>query len=257
MDIATVLGVSLSLILIVASILVGGGKIGGFIDYPSVIVVFFGAVCALFTCFPMQHLMKIVSIMKKAVFPGEVDLVASIEQLVSLANTARREGLLSLENRMDEIQDPFLRVGIRMAIDGMGADIVESIMRTEIDAVAGRHDAGKAILSAYGTYAPAFGMIGTLIGLVIMLGDMNPETIGSGMAVALLTTLYGAVASNAVFLPMADKLGFYDTAEQLRMEVTVRGVVAIQAGENPNVIKQKLMTFIPPASRPAEEEGGA
>ncbi len=257
MDIGTVAGISLSMILIVASILYAGAPLSAFYDLPSVLMVFLGAGTTVMVCFPLKHIMKFVGVVKKTVFNTAPDVVVVIEQVVSLAESARREGLLSLENRMDEINDSFLKLGVRMAIDGMGADIVESIMRTELDAVAGRHEGGKALLDSYGKYCPAFGMIGTLVGLVIMLGDMNPDTIGSGMAVALLTTLYGAVAANAVCLPLSDKLSFFSADELLRMEITVRGVIAIQAGENPRVIKQKLLTFVPPSSRPAEEEAGA
>jgi len=257
MDIGTVVGVIFALSLIVLAIVYAGAPLVGFWDPPSVIMVFFGAAFATLTCFPLKQVLKFLAVVKKTVFNREADLTETIEQIVSLAESARREGLLSLENRMEEIHDVFLSLGVRMAIDGMGADIVESIMRTEMDAVEGRHEGGKALLLAYGKYCPAFGMIGTLVGLVIMLGDMNPDTIGKGMAVALLTTLYGAIAANAVVLPLADKLAYFSSAEMLRMEVTVRGVVSIQAGENPRVIKQKLMTFIPPSARPAEEEPGA
>ena len=254
MDIGTIFGVLGALTLLVVSILYAGADLSGFVDPPSVIMVFFGAACATMTCFPLKHIMKFMAVIKKTVFNKEVDLAETIEQVVSLAESARREGLLSLENRIEEVNDGFLRLGIRMAIDGMGADIVESIMRTEMDAVAGRHEGGKSLLDAYAKYCPAFGMIGTLIGLVIMLGNMDPDTIGTGMAVALLTTLYGAIAANAVCLPLADKLAYFSASELLRMEVTIRGVVSIQAGENPRVIKQKLLTFIPPNARPAEEE---
>ena len=254
MDIGTVVGVFFALALLVVSILYAGASLEAFFDPPSVIMVFFGAAFATMTCFPLKHIMKFMGVVKKTVFNKEADLTETIEQIVSLAESARREGLLSLENRIEEVNDNFLRLGIRMAIDGMGADIVESIMRTEMDAVAGRHEGGKALLDAYAKYCPAFGMIGTLVGLVIMLGDMDPETIGIGMAVALLTTLYGAIAANAVCLPLADKLAYFSASELLRMEVTVRGVVSIQSGENPRVIKQKLLTFIPPSSRPVEEE---
>jgi len=257
MDIGTILGVFAALALIVLSILYAGAPLEAFFDTPSVIMVFFGAAFATLTCFPLKQVMKFMAVVKKTAFNKEADLLVTIEQIVSLAESARREGLLSLENRMEEIDDTFLRLGVRMAIDGMGADIVESIMRTEMDAVEGRHAGGKALLDAYAKYCPAFGMIGTLVGLVIMLGDMNPDTIGVGMAVALLTTLYGAIAANAVCLPLADKLAYFSGSEILRMEVTVRGVVSIQAGENPRVIQQKLLTFIPPSSRPVEEEGAA
>ncbi|MGL6194015.1 MAG: motility protein A [Thermoguttaceae bacterium] len=256
MDFGTVLGLSFTTALLILSILLApGAKLSAFVDYPSIVMVLFGSASTILIAFPFKQIMKFVGVIKKTVFNKEVDVTIVIEQIVALAESARREGLLSLENHMEEINDPFLKLGVRMAIDGMGADIVESIMRTEIDAVAGRHEGGKALLDAYAKYCPAFGMIGTLVGLIIMLGNMNPDTIGTGMAVALLTTLYGAIAANAVFLPLGDKLAFYSGRELLRMEITVRGVIAIQAGENPRVIKQKLMTFVPPAARPAEEEG--
>ena len=257
MDLGTVIGQLLAAVLLVGSIMYAGAELQVFVDIPSVIMVFFGAACAVLTCFPLKHILKFMGVIKKTVFNKEIELAVTIEQIVSLAETARREGLLALENRMDEIEDSFLKLGIRMAIDGMSADIVESIMRTELDAVAGRHEGGKALLDAYAKYCPAFGMIGTLVGLVIMLGNMDPETIGVGMAVALLTTLYGAIAANQVCLPLADKLAFFSASELLRMEVTVRGIVAIQAGENPRVIKQKLMIFVPPSDRPVEEEATA
>ncbi|MGL6225866.1 MAG: motility protein A [Thermoguttaceae bacterium] len=253
MDIGTVVGLILGSILLVLSIVIANAPLKAFVDYPSIVIVIFGACCSVMISFPLGHLVKILPVLKKAFFTSQENVSSVIDQVVSLAESARREGLLSLENRMEEINDPFLKLGVRMAIDGMGADIVESIMRTEQDAVAQRHEEGKALIDAYGKYCPAFGMIGTLVGLIIMLGNMNPDTIGSGMAVALLTTLYGAVASNFVCLPLADKLAFFSSGELLRKEITIRGVVAIQAGENPRVIKQKLLTFIPPAARPEEE----
>jgi chemotaxis protein MotA len=145
-------------------------------------------------------------------------------------------------------------LGVQMAVDGTRPEVMEDILRTEIDAVATRHRDGKGLLDCMGRFAPAFGMIGTLMGLVIMLGDMSdPSKIGAGMAVALLTTLYGAIASNVVFLPFAEKLGFTNKQELLAMEIIVRGIMAIQSGENPRVIEQKLNTFIPPKLRTNEK----
>jgi chemotaxis protein MotA len=141
-----------------------------------------------------------------------------------------------------------------MAVDGMSPEVVESIMNTKIDTLNARHEYGKSLVANLGRYAPAFGMIGTLIGLVLMLADLDPDTIGVGMAVALLTTLYGAVISNLVFLPWADKLGLINDEEMMEMEIIVKGVIAIQSGENPRIIKQKLLMYIPDAQHPPEEE---
>jgi chemotaxis protein MotA len=192
----------------------------------------------------------------KKVFLWHVDSGPEIiRQLVSLAETARRDGLLKLDDRLHEIENPFIALGIQMLVDGTRPEVIEDILRTELDAVATRHREGKALLDTMGRYAPAFGMIGTLLGLIIMLGDMtDPTKIGAGMAVALLTTLYGAVAANAFLLPFADKLGFTSRKELLNMEIVIRGIMAIQSGENPRVIEQKLNTFVPPSDRPTGME---
>ncbi len=258
MDIATIVGMILGSFLILWSIAMGGlDKLMIFWNLPSVLIVIGGAIASVMVAYPLKAILMSLKYGMISVSHDEYSPQAAIEQIVSLAETARREGLLALENRMEEITDPFLAGGIRMAVDGMSPEVVEAIMNTEIDAVNGRHNYGRSVIANYGKYAPAFGMIGTLIGLVLMLADLDPETIGSGMAVALLTTLYGAVASNLFLLPMADKMGFVNDFEMQVMEITLKGVVSIQAGENPRVVKQKLMTYIAPADRPAEEEEGA
>ncbi len=258
MDLGTIIGSLLGSGLILTSIALGGiDKLIIFWDTPSVLIVFGGALASVMVAYPMKTVLKTINVIKMTVFNKEQSPIETITQLVSLAETARREGLLALENRMEEITDPFLAGGIRMAVDGMSPEVVESIMNTEIDAINGRHGSGKGLIANFGKYCPAFGMIGTLIGLVLMLADLDPDTIGAGMAVALLTTLYGAVASNLFLLPMADKLGFLNDDELLVMDITLKGIVAIQAGENPRVIKQKLLTYIPPNDRPVEEEAAA
>jgi len=254
MDIATVLGVVIATGLIITSIILGGGSFAAFFDAPSVMVVFGGAIAAAMISFPLRNFLSVFKVTMK-VFLYKLDPVPQlIEEIVSLAETARRDGLLALESRLDDIQNPFIVLGIQMAVDGTRPEVMEDILRTELDAVATRHKDGKALLDCMGRFAPAFGMIGTLMGLVIMLGDMSdPSKIGAGMAVALLTTMYGAVASNVVFLPFAEKLGFTNKQELLAMEIIVRGIMAIQSGENPRVIEQKLNTFIPPKLRAGNE----
>lgn len=255
MDIASVVGLILAMVLVIASIFVGGGTMAGFLDPASIMVVFGGAVAAVLISFPLKSFLSVFGVMMK-VFTWKLDPVQDIiDQLVSLAETARRDGLLALESRLDEVENPFVVLGIQMAVDGTRPEVIEDILRTELDALATRHRDGKSLMDTLGKYAPAFGMIGTLMGLIIMLGDMSdPGKIGSGMAVALLTTLYGAVAANCIFLPFADKLGFTNKQELLSMEIIVRGILAIQAGENPRVIAQKLNTFIPPKLRGKGDE---
>lgn len=255
MDIATVLGTGGALALIGSAIIIGGGSFGAFFDAPSVMVVGGGAIAAALISFPLSTFLSVFKITMK-VFLWKIDPVQdSIAQLVSLAETARRDGLLALESKVGEIDNPFMVLGVQMAVDGTRPEVMEDIMRTEIDAVATRHRDGKLLLDTMGRFAPAFGMIGTLMGLVIMLGDMSdPSKIGAGMAVALLTTMYGAILSNVFFLPYAEKLGFINKKELMSMEIVVRGIMAIQSGENPRVIEQKLNTFVPPKLRAAAEE---
>jgi chemotaxis protein MotA len=255
MDIATIIGLVLGAALVLGSIVIGGGSFAAFVDIPSVMVVFGGCIAATLISFPLKSFLSVFKVTLKAVFYRLDTIEQLIEQLVSLAETARRDGLLALESRVEEVSNPFVVLGIQMAVDGTRPEVMEDILRTEINSVATRHRDGKGVLDAMGKYAPAFGMIGTLIGLVMMLGNMSdPSNIGKGMAVALLTTLYGAVAANIVFLPMADKLAFTNKQELLAMEVVVRGIMAIQAGENPRVIEQKLNTFLAPSLRAGVRE---
>ena len=254
MDIATVLGVVIAIGLILSSIVIGGGSFGAFIDAPSVMVVIGGAIAAAMISFPMKAFLSVFSVGMRTIFYKIDSIPSLIEEIVSLAETARRDGLLALESRLEEIQNSFVVLGIQMAVDGTRPEVMEDILRTELDAVATRHRDGKALFDCMGRFAPAFGMIGTLMGLVIMLGDMSdPSKIGAGMAVALLTTMYGAIASNVVFLPFAEKLGYTNKQELLAMEIIVRGIMAIQSGENPRVIEQKLNTFIPPKLRVSDK----
>ena len=255
MDIATVVGMLLGISLLLMSILISdGATFGAFYNLPSILVVVGGAIAAVMISFPLKTILGILNIAKKVVLNKQESIADLIEQIVSLAETARRDGLLALEGRLEEISNPFVILGIQMAVDGTRPEVIESIMRTEMDAVATRHRNGRNLLDQLGRFAPAFGMIGTLMGLIIMLGDMSPDTIGSGMAVALLTTLYGAVVSNLFCLPFSEKLNFLSKHELLTMEIIVRGIMGIQSGDNPRVIEQKLNTFIPPKLRNASQE---
>ncbi len=254
MDIASAAGVVIAIALILTAILLGGGSFGAFIDPASVMVVIGGCIAATLISYPLKNFLAVFGVTTKVFLYKLHSTGEIIAQLVSLAETARRDGLLALEGRIDEIENPFIVLGIQMAVDGARPEVMEDILRTEMDAVATRHRDGKGLMDCMGRFAPAFGMIGTLMGLIIMLGDMSdPSKIGPGMAVALLTTLYGAIASNVVFLPFAEKLGFTNKQELLAMEIIIRGIMAIQSGENPRMIEQKLNTFIPPKQRTVEE----
>jgi chemotaxis protein MotA len=254
MDIASLVGLIVAVGLILGSILTGSAPITAFIDIPSVLVVLGGSTGAVLICFPLKSILSLPAVGKKVIFNQAGDASKLIEQLVSLAETARRDGLLALEARLAEVQHSFIRLGIQMAVDGTRPEVIEDIMRTEMDAIAARHREGKALMDQGGRFAPAYGMIGTLMGLIMMLSDMSdPSKIGSGMAVALITTLYGAIVANVFCMPFAEKLSFISKQEMLGLEIIIRGIMAIQSGENPRVVEQKLNTFLPPKLRASEE----
>ena len=246
MDIASVVGLLLAIGLIIGSILLGSAPFTAFIDIPSVMVVIGGAIAAALISFPLASMLKAPKIALKVLLNKSEDRLELIKQIVSLAETARRDGLLALESKIAEIQHPLVRSGIQMAVDGSTPEIVEEVLRTEVEAMVTRHREGKGIMDQLGRFAPAYGMIGTLMGLIMMLQDMSdPSGIGAGMAVALITTLYGAIVANVFFSPFAEKLGLMSRQELVGMEIAIRGVMAIQSGESPRAIDQKLQTFLP------------
>lgn len=254
MDLATVIGITLAVALIIGSIVIGGAPFSTFIDIPSILVVGGGSLGAVLICFPLRTVMTVPAVTKKVFLNKATDYRSIIDQLVSLAETARRDGLLALESKLDQIANPFIKLGIQMAVDGTRPEVIENILRSEMEAVATRHKDGKNLYDQMGKYAPAYGMIGTLLGLIMMLSNMSdPSGIGKGMAVALITTLYGSVVANVVCLPFAEKLAFLNKQELLSLEIIIRGIMDIQSGENPRVIQQKLSTFLPPKQRVVQE----
>ncbi|GHT18235.1 flagellar motor protein MotP [Planctomycetales bacterium] len=250
MDIGTLIGFAFGIVLITVSILLGGSEsLGLFWNVPSLLIVFGGAVCALLIAFPIKSVFKTFTFVRLCFARQESAPQEIVKQIVAFSEIARREGLLSLESRLEKLDDPFFAEGLRLTVDGTTPAMVETVLMAEINAVNLRHQHGRSLILNYGKYTPAFGMIGTLIGLVLMLTRLNAETVGPGMAVAVLTTLYGALASNLFFLPIAEKLGQLN-AEELRMkEMILKGILAIQAGEHPRMIQYKLSTYLPPENQ--------
>jgi chemotaxis protein MotA len=252
MDIASLVGLLLAIGLILGSIMMGSAPLTAFIDIPSFLVVVGGAAAAALICFPLKTMLGVPKIALKVLLNKNQDRLALIRQIVALAETARRDGLLALESKIQDIDNPFVRTGIQMAVDGSTPEVVEEVLRTEVNAISQRHRDGKSIMDQLARFAPAYGMIGTLMGLIMMLSDMSdPSGIGAGMAVALITTLYGAIVANVFFSPFAEKLGLLSRNELTVMEIAIRGVMAIQSGESPRAIDQKLRTFLPPSQRNA------
>ena len=254
MDLATIMGVFMAFALIGWAI-VAGGSPSAFVDVPSVLIVIGGSIAATMAAVPGAKLKKIVGVSMKALKHKAQSPEKLIADLVSYAEVARRDGILSLETMCKDIEAPFIVRGIQMAVDGTDPELIEQIMTTELDNLIERHEAGRSMLATIGKYAPAFGMIGTLIGLVAMLANMtDPSKIGGGMAVALLTTMYGAILANVVFLPLADKLGSRSSEEVLLKTIIIKGVMSIQSGDNPRIVEQKLKTFLPPSSQAEADE---
>ena len=255
MDIGTIVGLVAGFGLIALAIVTQDEPLNTFKDTGSLLIVLGGSAASLLISFPLYRVLKVTKVLKKVLFAQRADPEKLIKDLVSYAEVARRDGILSLENMTDQIEDAFIVRGIQMAVDGTDPEMIEQIMISELDALTERHKVGKKIFDTLAKYAPAFGMIGTLIGLIIMLQHMeDPSKIGGGMAVALLTTLYGAVAANLVFGPIADKLGTRSQEEMLMKEIIIRGVMAIQSGDNPRIVEQKLRTFLPATLKNAEEK---
>lgn len=256
MDIATIVGILVGTLLMGWAIVGSAGESSGvFVNVPSLMIVFGGAGAAVLISFPLKNVLGMIGVLKKTLHAKSKSPVKLIGDLVSYAEVARRDGILSLENLTKEIDDEFIVKGIQMAVDGTDPELIEQIMTSELESLEERHTTGKGLLDAFGKYAPAFGMIGTLIGLVVMLQNLNdPSKIGPGMAVALLTTLYGAIAANFIFLPMADKLGQRSAEEILLKTIVIKGVMSIQSGDNPRIVEQKLKTFLPPGMRSEQDE---
>lgn len=255
MDIATIIGLVSGVALMLWAIL-GKSDLAAFIDGGSIAIVIGGAVSAALVSFPIKNVMGIAKVVKNCFLTKARDPRDLIKDLVSYAEMARRDGILALENVTANIKDPFLVSGIQMAVDGSDPDLIQSVLSNDLDTIEARHADGKALFDNIGKYAPAFGMIGTLVGLVIMLQNMSdPGKIGPAMAVALLTTLYGALTANLFALPMADKLALRSRQEILLKMIIIRGVMSIQSGDNPRIVEQKLKTFLPNRLRIAGAEG--
>ena len=253
MDLGTVFGLIGTWVLILWAMMAGGG-LAIFIDVPSLIMVGGGSVTVVFLCFPPAYVKNMVKTVKKGFFHKSESINKLIEDMVSYAEIARRDGILSLENVTKDLDDEFIVNGIQMAVDGTDPELIEQIMNNDLENLVERHSISKGVLDAIGKYAPAFGMIGTLVGLVIMLQNMDdPSKIGPGMAVALLTTMYGAIIANAFALPLSDRLSRRSGEEVLLKTIIIKGVMAIQSGDNPRIVEQKLKTFLPPSDRQSQE----
>ncbi len=239
--------------------IISAAGIGGFpsyIDVPSAIITFGGALAAVMTSYSMSDYiggLKSFTLIFKAPAVNTADL---IKKIIDLSNVARKEGLLSLEESASDMDEPFLKKGVLLVVDGTDPDLVRGILETEMECIDGRHKNLAGFWETMGSMGPAWGMIGTLVGLVNMLNNMeDASSIGPSMAVALITTLYGSLLANWICAPTAAKLKADNAVEMMQKQVMIEGLLSIQAGENPRVIEEKLKSFLAPKDREAASSG--
>lgn len=251
MDLATLIGFLAAWGLIIATIAMGAGAMV-FVNMPSLMIVIGGAFAVVLMRFTLgQFIGSIKTAMKAFMYKSESP-AELIDGVVELAAVARKEGLLALEGQ--EINNPVLAKGISMLVDGHEPAVVKKTLTTEMNETVARHKIGQDIFKQIGDAGPAMGMIGTLVGLVQMLSNMSdPKSIGPAMAVALLTTLYGAMLANMFALPVSDKLSLRSTEEQMNKTIIIESVLGIQDGQNPKVLEQVLRNYLPPSQRESEE----
>lgn len=254
MDIATLIGVVVGSGLVLSAIMMGAG-LSAFFHVPSLLITVGGTFAAALINFPMSKMLGLFSVVKKTMLHKATSMEDEIQRISEFAQVARKDGLLALEDKLEGLDEPLLHKGIQLVIDGTSPEVLRNILMIEVNSMYDRHAEGKSILEQMGASAPAFGMIGTLIGLVAMLKNLtDPESIGAGMAVALLTTFYGALMANLLFLPLAGKLDNRHKEEAMMKELLIEGILSIQSGDNPRTIEEKLRSFVPPGSRHTAEQ---
>ncbi|MDR2577434.1 MAG: motility protein A [Chitinispirillales bacterium] len=247
MDIATIIG----LIGVLGVMLIGmSGNVMPFLDVPSVAIVVGGTIVATAIAFPGSKIFSSVSVVKNAFIVKSQSPITVIKQIVEFAEQARREGILALESRALEITDEFMKMGIQLAVDGTEPDLIKEILSTEISYTETRHGDGAKLLEFAAAMAPSFGMIGTVIGLILMLGNLTDiDSLGPNMAVAMITTFYGALVAFGICTPLVEKLKTYSRREILIKELMLEGIMSLQSGDNPRIVEQKLTVFLEPSLR--------
>jgi chemotaxis protein MotA len=259
-DIASVIGIVAGGGLLLWGMAMGNTPVRVFWDVPSLLITFGGTLGAMFVQFPLESIKEIPLIVRKVFMVKKQHPAEVIQMMVGFAQKARREGLLALEDEVQQLDDEFLKKGIQLVVDGTDPQLVRNILEVELTFLEERHASGAGILTFWAATAPGFGMMGTLIGLIQMLLNLdNPGALGPGMATALITTFYGATAANWICNPMAQKLKTRSSEEILLKEVMIEGILSIQAGENPRIVEEKLKAFLAPGERrsTAAERGGA
>lgn len=249
MDLGTIIGLFLISFLIVGSMMLGAGVMV-YIDIPSLMITVGGSLSALLVAFKLEQMKGIIKYVAVAFKPHQYNIPALVKTIVEYAIKARRDGILSLEQNVNQEENDFLRKGLSMAVDGSEPDAIRELLEIDMEQALGRHNSNADIFDKWAELAGSYGMLGTLIGLVAMLLNMSdPSSIGPAMAVALITTLYGSLIANTVGTPMANILRVRAQDEALMKLMVIEGIISIQAGDNPRVLESKLLSFLPPNQR--------
>ncbi len=252
MELSTIIGLVVASALVVLSCI---DNLAAFYDLPSILIVFGGTIGVTIIRFPFKLLKQLPVVIMKTVFntlPSPQDMIKTI---LSLSVEAKKNGILGLEKV--PLENPFLKKGVQLAIDGVEPDLIESVLNIDVGATTQRHEGCTVILTSCGESAPAFGMIGTLVGLILMLGNMDdPKSIGPSMAVALITTLYGSILANIFFIPLADKLKYFHEQEMILKKLIINGILSIANGDHPAVVQEKLVSYLSPSLRQHVEAPG-
>ena len=255
MKFGTGIGIVIACIGIAMGATMEGTNVMVVINIPAILIVLVGTLGATIAACGLEVHMRLPQLYTKAIMPPDLDLVGRVDQLVSFADQARRDGLLALDEAVKGIEDPYTRKGIQLVVDGTDPDLVAAVLDAENEAMRKRHVAGRAPFMQAGALAPTMGIVGTVFGLVNVMNNLNqPSTLGPLIAAAFLATLIGVGSANVVFLPLANRLKELSEAELHFREMTLEGVLAIQAGDNPRVVAEKLMAYVPPGLRPDEEQ---
>jgi chemotaxis protein MotA len=250
MELGMIIGAVWGLTTLILGVIFAKSSILLFYDLPSVMITVGGSIGSMLVGYPVRQLLLIPTLFRVAFMPPRYNYSELIVTIVSFSEKARREGLLALEDDLEELDDPYMKKGLQLVVDGTDPELVKNIMETEIEQMVGRHDDNKRMFDDWAGFAPAFGMIGTLMGLVMMLVNLQDRaSIGPYLAVAIITTLYGAIMCYLFFTPLASRLDVMTNNEVLMRSIILMGVLSIQSGDNPRIVKDKLISFLAPGMR--------
>ncbi|HHX39262.1 MAG TPA: motility protein A [Armatimonadetes bacterium] len=252
MDLATAIGLLLAFGCLVLSVCMEGGSLAAFINLPAAVLVCGGTIGATIICFPLSQILKLPGIARNAFLTRELNRTQMIDTMVGFAQKARREGLLVLEDDVARVDHGLLRLGVELAVDGTPQERVRDILTVEIDAMHERHQQGEQLFATMGAVSPKLGIIGTLIGVIHMLGTLtDPKQMGPALAGAFIATLYGVAFANLVALPIAAKLRVRGEEEAVFHQMILEGLMAIQSGDNPRAVEMKMRAFLSPEQKVA------